>query len=335
MIYLIITAVLVGAVLFILPRKTKKKRIKNSRFLTNICYMENGQKRFSFGYIDYAPQIEIVDKNKDYSNDNDIAYVGFKNIINNKESRILKSNIVGQVFSPFLYRRLYRELHTHKNLVFYCAKENVSLIYVNDVGNTVEKDTYYDRVEFKNNDVFIDNIKFSKISDVYIGNKRVDKLSLINKLFYLEPEHKNVFDISLLFKFNKHIDMYKSYDNCLKSSKFLFINYFELQEDEQRLVRENLNVVNLINSHIEIFGLLKRYGKQNMLSMFMDVFNVEVGNPDVFMLVGEPIDDYAIELCVSNVNEKYEHDVIDKLRSYLLMERELASATIAYQLKCV
>jgi hypothetical protein len=335
MIYLIITAVLVGAVLFILPRKTKKKRIKNSRFLTNICYMENGQKRFSFGYIDYAPQIEIVDKNKDYSNDNDIAYVGFKSIINNKEFRILKSNIVGQVFSPFLYRRLYRELHICKNFVFYCAKENVSLIYVSDVGNTVEKDTYYNRVEFKDGDVFIDNIKFSKISDVYIGNKRVDKLSLINKLFYLEPEHKNVFDISLLFKFSKHINMYKSYDNCLKSSKFLFINYFELQEDEQRLVRENLNVVNLINSHIEIFGLLKRYGKQHMLSMFRDVFNVEVGNPDVFMLVGEPIDDYAVELCVSNVNEKYEHDVIDKLRSYLLMERELASATIANQLKCV
>lgn len=335
MIYLIITAVLVVAVLFIIPRKTRKKRIKNSRFLTNICYMENGQKRFSFGYIDYAPQIEIVDKNKDYSNDNDIVYVGFKSIINNKESRILKSNIVGQVFSPFLYRRLYRELHICKNLVFYCAKENVSLIYVNDVGNTVEKDTYYDRVEFKNGDVFIDNIKFSKISDVYIGNKRVDKLSLINKLFYLESEHKNVFDISLLFKFYKYIDMYKSYDNCLKSSKFLFINYFELQEDEQRLVRENLNVVNLINSHIEIFGLLKRYGKQHMLSMFNDVFNVKVGNPDVFMLVGEPIDDYAVELCVSNVNEKYEHDVIDKLRSYLLMERELASATIANQLKCV
>lgn len=192
----------------------------------------------------------------------------------------------------------------------------------------------------------IDNNKKINTHDI----RRINKLD-IYQFFYQQTDCHFVLDgrtytseqMMLLIGFWKLFDFFKIYENCKKASEHCFINVNKLSTNNNNNYNKALkyiDIINLINTHIEIFILFKflNFEKNNsyktikksvydFLASIFPSINIKYESFDyAYSLLkidnlfdlnhfnqNNYLDTYLLDFILNNINEKYTDDIKEKI----------------------
>ena len=191
---------------------------------------------------------------------------------------------------------------------------------------------------------FIDNNKKINIHDI----RKINKLD-IYQFFYKQTDCHFILgeksytpeQMMLLIGFWKLFDLFKTYENCQKASKHCFINVNKLSTgNNYNKALKHIDIINLINTHIEIFILFKFLSsekntsyktiKRSVYDFFTSIFpsmNIKYESFDyAYSLLKidnlfdlnhfnqkDYLDTYLLDFILNNINEKYTHDIKEKI----------------------
>lgn len=350
----------------------KKIRIKKRNYLSNVFYKHNNEYKYSFLKI-----MDVLDiDGKPTNGSNNINCLVLDNTQKEPVNiTIPYNNIIGKIYNPIIFKELsilINKLKTKNNndvLNISLVKPIiVNLTYKNDtvsqtlsivnISNkdkeqkievaTSHKKTFELKqiiLEKKKLYIFngVDKIEVNQIDKIsnqtlkdFIKNKVDITYTYVNKDFNKTITLNNK-DIFLLCSFYYFLDDLSDVEKCQLISDFCFIDITTLSGKNKEIALKHLNVINMINTHIEIFTLFKfvTSGQQKtskflihdyLCSIFPSA-NVSMVSFDcAYTLLNintvfdlnkykkeEYIDSYFLDFVLDNIAEKYSQNEKDKM----------------------
>lgn len=350
----------------------KKIRIKKRNYLANVFYKHNNEYKYSFLKI-----MDVLDiDGKPTNGSNNINCLVLDNTQKEPVNiTIPYNNIIGKIYNPIIFKELsilINKLKTKNNndvLNISLVKPIiVNLTYKNDtvsqtlsivnISNkdkeqkievaTSHKKTFELKqiiLEKKKLYIFngVDKIEVNQIDKIsnqtvkdFIKNKVDITYTYVNKDFNKTITLNNK-DIFLLCSFYYFLDDLSDVEKCQLISDFCFIDITTLSGKNKEIALKHLNVINMINTHIEIFTLFKfvTSGQQKtskflihdyLCSIFPSA-NVSMVSFDcAYTLLNintvfdlnkykkeEYIDSYFLDFVLDNIAEKYSQNEKDKI----------------------
>lgn len=350
----------------------KKIRIKKRNYLANVFYKHNNEYKYSFLKI-----MDVLDiDGKPTNGSNNINCLVLDNTQKEPVNiTIPYNNIIGKIYNPIIFKELsilINKLKTKNNndvLNISLVKPIiVNLTYKNDtvsqtlsivnISNkdkeqkikvaTSHKKTFelkqiilekkklyifngFDKIEVNQ----IDKISNQTLKD-FIKNKVDITYTYVNKDFNKTITLNNK-DVFLLCSFYYFLDDLSDVEKCQLISDFCFIDITTLSGKNKEIALKHLNVINMINTHIEIFTLFKfvTSGQQKtskflihdyLCSIFPSANISMVSFDCAYTLLNintvfdlnkykkeEYIDSYFLDFVLDNIAEKYSQNEKDKI----------------------
>lgn len=365
-------------------------KIKRKNFLSNIAYLDDDN-RPTYGFFKITNKfdnesnelnlINILRNNTKYSLSknkiigqilNPLIFKEIYNLINeindainkefNKNTLIFKSTN-DKLHVAILHNNQYNTENSKINLVEIekqDLKENV--ININNINPLKNEIFTINEIIFniKERSIFlIDKNKKINIHHVRKINKKD-----IYQFFYQQKDCHFIFNektytsqqLILLIGFWKFFDYFKKYENCQKASEHCFININKLSnKNSYNKALKHLDIINLINTHIEIFILFKfiSFGKNKTLKKTIYDFlastfpsmNIKYEAFDyTYSLLkidnlfdlnhfnqNDYCDTYLFDFILNNINEKYNNDIKEKIITIVnLIENQNDDKTIKH-----
>lgn len=350
----------------------KKIRIKKRNYLSNVFYKHNNEYKYSFLKI-----MDVLDiDGKPTNGSNNINCLVLDNTQKEPVNiTIPYNNIIGKIYNPIIFKELsilINKLKTKNNndvLNISLVKPIiVNLTYKNDtvsqtlsivnISNkdkeqkievaTSHKKTFELKqiiLEKKKLYLFngVDKIEVNQIDKIsnqtlkdFIKNKVDITYTYVNKDFNKTITLNNK-DMFLLCSFYYFLDDLSDVEKCQLISDFCFIDITTLSGKNKEIALKYLNVINMINTHIEIFTLFKfvTSGQQKtskflihdyLCSIFPSA-NVSMVSFDCAYTIlnintvfdlnkykkEEYIDSYFLDFVLDNIAEKYSQNEKDKI----------------------
>ena len=350
----------------------KKIRIKKRNYLANVFYKHNNEYKYSFLKI-----MDVLDiDGKPTNGSNNINCLVLDNTQKEPVNiTIPYNNIIGKIYNPIIFKELsilINKLKTKNNndvLNISLVKPIiVNLTYKNDtvsqtlsivnISNkdkeqkievaTSHKKTFELKqiiLEKKKLYIFngVDKIEVNQIDKIsnqtfkdFIKNKVDITYTYVNKDFNKTITLNNK-DMFLLCSFYYFLDDLSDVEKCQLISDFCFIDITTLSGKNKEIALKHLNVINMINTHIEIFTLFKfvTSGQQKtskflihdyLCSIFPSA-NVSMVSFDCAYTIlnintvfdlnkykkEEYIDSYFLDFVLDNIAEKYSQNEKDKI----------------------
>lgn len=350
----------------------KKIRIKKRNYLSNVFYKHNNEYKYSFLKI-----MDVLDiDGKPTNGSNNINCLVLDNTQKEPVNiTISYNNIIGKIYNPIIFKELsilINKLKTKNNndvLNISLVKPIiVNLTYKNDtvsqtlsivnISNkdkeqkievaTSHKKTFELKqiiLEKKKLYLFngIDKIEVNQIDKIsnqtlkdFIKNKVDITYTYVNKDFNKTITLNNK-DIFLLCSFYYFLDDLSDVEKCQLISDFCFIDITTLSGKNKEVALKYLNVINMINTHIEIFTLFKfvTFGQQKtskflihdyLCSIFPSANISMISFDCAYTLLNintvfdlnkykkeEYIDSYFLDFVLDNIAEKYSQNEKDKI----------------------
>ena len=350
----------------------KKIRIKKRNYLSNVFYKHNNEYKYSFLKI-----MDVLDiDGKPTNGSNNINCLVLDNTQKEPVNiTIPYNNIIGKIYNPIIFKELsilINKLKTKNNndvLNISLVKPIiVNLTYKNDtvsqtlsivnISNkdkeqkievaTSHKKTFELKqiiLEKKKLYLFngIDKIEVNQIDKIsnqtlkdFIKNKVDITYTYVNKDFNKTITLNNK-DIFLLCSFYYFLDDLSDVEKCQLISDFCFIDITTLSGKNKEIALKYLNVINMINTHIEIFTLFKfvTSGQQKtskflihdyLCSIFPSANISMISFDCAYTLLNintvfdlnkykkeEYIDSYFLDFVLDNIAEKYSQNEKDKI----------------------
>ena len=350
----------------------KKIRIKKRNYLSNVFYKHNNEYKYSFLKI-----MDVLDiDGKPTNGSNNINCLVLDNTQKKPVNiTIPYNNIIGKIYNPIIFKELsilINKLKTKNNndvLNISLVKPIiVNLTYKNDtvsqtlsivnISNkdkeqkievaTSHKKTFELKqiiLEKKKLYIFngVDKIEVNQIDKIsnqtlkdFIKNKVDITYTYVNKDFNKTITLNNK-DIFLLCSFYYFLDDLSDVEKCQLISDFCFIDITTLSGKNKEIALKHLNVINMINTHIEIFTLFKfvTSGQQKtskflihdyLCSIFPSANISMVSFDCAYTLLNintvfdlnkyrkeEYIDSYFLDFVLDNIAEKYSQNEKDKI----------------------
>lgn len=350
----------------------KKIRIKKRNYLSNVFYKHNNEYKYSFLKI-----MDVLDiDGKPTNGSNNINCLVLDNTQKEPVNiTIPYNNIIGKIYNPIIFKELsilINKLKTKNNndvLNISLVKPIiVNLTYKNDtvsqtlsivnISNkdkeqkievaTSHKKTFELKqiiLEKKKLYIFngVDKIEVNQIDKIsnqtvkdFIKNKVDITYTYVNKDFNKTITLNNK-DIFLLCSFYYFLDDLSDVEKCQLISDFCFIDITTLSGKNKEIALKYLNVINMINTHIEIFTLFKfvTSGQQKtskflihdyLCSIFPSANISMVSFDCAYTLLNintvfdlnkyrkeEYIDSYFLDFVLDNIAEKYSQNEKDKI----------------------
>ena len=350
----------------------KKIRIKKRNYLSNVFYKHNNEYKYSFLKI-----MDVLDiDGKPTNGSNNINCLVLDNTQKEPVNiTIPYNNIIGKIYNPIIFKELsilINKLKTKNNndvLNISLVKPIiVNLTYKNDtipqtlsivnISNkdkeqkievaTSHKKTFELKqiiLEKKKLYLFngVDKIEVNQIDKIsnqtlkdFIKNKVDITYTYVNKDFNKTITLNNK-DMFLLCSFYYFLDDLSDVEKCQLISDFCFIDITTLSGKNKEIALKHLNVINMINTHIEIFTLFKfvTSGQQKtskflihdyLCSIFPSANISMVSFDYAYTLLNintvfdlnkyrkeEYIDSYFLDFVLDNITEKYSQNEKDKI----------------------
>ena len=350
----------------------KKIRIKKRNYLSNVFYKHNNEYKYSFLKI-----MDVLDiDGKPTNGSNNINCLVLDNTQKEPVNiTIPYNNIIGKIYNPIIFKELsilINKLKTKNNndvLNISLVKPIiVNLTYKNDtVSQTLSIVNISNKDKEQKIEVATSHKKTFELKQIILEKKKlyifngVDKIEVnqIDKISNqtLKDFIKNKVDITytyvnkdsnktitlnnkdmfLLCSFYYFLDDLSDVEKCQLISDFCFIDITTLSGKNKEIALKYLNVINMINTHIEIFTLFKfvTSGQQKtskflihdyLCSIFPSA-NVSMVSFDcAYTLLNintvfdlnkykkeEYIDSYFLDFVLDNIAEKYSQNEKDKM----------------------
>ena len=353
----------------------KKIRIKKRNYLSNVFYKHNNEyTEYTYSFLKIMDVLDIDGKPTNGSNNINCLVLDNtqKEPIN---IAIPYNNIIGKLYNPIIFKELsilINKLKTKNNndvLNISLVKPIiVNLTYKNDtvsqtlsIVNISNKDKEQKiEVATSNKKTFelkqiilekkklyifngVDKIEVNQIDKIsnqtlkdFIKNKVDITYTYVNKDFNKTITLNNK-DIFLLCSFYYFLDDLSDVEKCQLISDFCFIDITTLSGKNKEIALKYLNVINMINTHIEIFTLFKfvTSGQQKtskflihdyLCSIFPSANISMISFDCAYTLLNintvfdlnkyrkeEYIDSYFLDFVLDNIAEKYSQNEKDKI----------------------
>jgi len=353
----------------------KKIRIKKRNYLSNVFYKQNNNyTEYIYSFLKIMDVLDIDGKPTNGSNNINCLVLDNtqKEPVN---ITIPYSNIIGKIYNPIIFKELsilINKLKTKNNndvLNISLVKPIiVNLTYQNDtipqtlsivnISNKdkeqkIEVNTSYKKtfelkqviLEKKKLYIFngVDKIEINQIDKIsnqtfkdFIKNKVDITYTYVNKDSNKTITLNNK-DMFLLCSFYYFLDDLSDVEKCQLISNFCFIDITTLSGKNKEIALKYLNVINMINTHIEIFTLFKfiTSGQQKtskflihdyLCSIFPSANISMVSFDCAYTLLNintvfdlnkykkeEYIDSYFLDFVLDNIAKKYSQNEKDKI----------------------
>lgn len=349
----------------------KKIRIKKRNYLSNVFYKHNNEYKYSFLKI-----MDVLDiDGKPINGSNNINCLVLDNTQKEPVNiTIPYNNIIGKIYNPIIFKELsilINKLKTKNNDVL-----NISLVKPIIVNLTYKNDTVSQTlsiVNISNKDkeqkieVATSHKKTFELKQIILEKKKlyifngVDKIEVnqidkisnqtlkdfiknkvdITYIYVNKDSNKTITlnnkDVFLLCSFYYFLDDLSDVEKCQLISDFCFIDITTLSGKNKEIALKYLNVINMINTHIEIFTLFKfvTSGQQKtskflihdyLCSIFPSTNISMVSFDCAYTLLNintvfdlnkykkeEYIDSYFLDFVLDNIAEKYSQNEKDKI----------------------
>jgi hypothetical protein len=349
----------------------KKIRIKKRNYLSNVFYKHNNEYKYSFLKI-----MDVLDiDGKPTNGSNNINCLVLDNTQKEPVNiTIPYNNIIGKIYNPIIFKELsilINKLKTKNNDVL-----NISLVKPIIVNLTYKNDTVSQTlsiVNISNKDkeqkieVATSHKKTFELKQIILEKKKlyifngVDKIEVnqidkisnqtlkdfiknkvdITYIYVNKDSNKTITlnnkDVFLLCSFYYFLDDLSDVEKCQLISDFCFIDITTLSGKNKEIALKYLNVINMINTHIEIFTLFKfvTSGQQKtskflihdyLCSIFPSANISMVSFDCAYTLLNintvfdlnkyrkeEYIDSYFLDFVLDNIAEKYSQNEKDKI----------------------
>lgn len=349
----------------------KKIRIKKRNYLSNVFYKHNNEYKYSFLKI-----MDVLDiDGKPTNGSNNINCLVLDNTQKEPVNiTIPYNNIIGKIYNPIIFKELsilINKLKTKNNDVL-----NISLVKPIIVNLTYKNDTVSQTlsiVNISNKDkeqkieVATSHKKTFELKQIILEKKKlyifngVDKIEVnqidkisnqtlkdfiknkvdITYIYVNKDSNKTITlnnkDVFLLCSFYYFLDDLSDVEKCQLISDFCFIDITTLSGKNKEIALKYLNVINMINTHIEIFTLFKfvTSGQQKtskflihdyLCSIFPSANISMVSFDCAYTLLNintvfdlnkyrkeEYIDSYFLDFVLDNIAEKYSQNEKDKM----------------------
>lgn len=353
----------------------KKIRIKKRNYLSNVFYKQNNNHtEYIYSFLKIMDVLDIDCKPTNGSNNINCLVLDNtqKEPVN---IAIPYNNIIGKIYNPIIFKELsilINKLKTKSNndvLNISLVKPIVvNLTYQNDtipqtlsivnISNKdkeqkIEVNTSHKKT-FELKQIILEKKKLYIFNDVdKIEVNQIDKISnqtlkdfIKNKVditytYVNKDSNKTITlnnkDMFLLCSFYYFLDDLSDVEKCQLISNFCFIDITTLSGKNKEIASKYLNVINMINTHIEIFTLFKfvTSGQQKtskflihdyLCSIFPSANISMVSFDCAYTLLNintvfdlnkykkeEYIDSYFLDFVLDNIAEKYSQNEKDKI----------------------
>lgn len=350
----------------------KKIRIKKRNYLSNVFYKHNNEYKYSFLKI-----MDVLDiDGKPTNGSNNINCLVLDNTQKEPVNiTIPYNNIIGKIYNPIIFKELsilINKLKTKNNndvLNISLVKPIiVNLTYKNDtVSQTLSIVNISNKDKEQKIEVATSHKKTFELKQIILEKKKlyifngvdkievnqIDKISnqtlkdfIKNKVdiiyTYVNKDSNKAItlnnkDMFLLCNFYYFLDDLSDVEKCQLISDFCFIDITTLSGKNKEIALKYLNVINMINTHIEIFTLFKfvTSGQQKtskflihdyLCSIFPSANISMVSFDCAYTLLNintvfdlnkykkeEYIDSYFLDFVLDNIAEKYSQNEKDKI----------------------
>ena len=353
----------------------KKIRIKKRNYLSNVFYKHNNEyTEYTYSFLKIMDVLDI--DGKPINGSNNINCLVLDNTQKEPVNiTIPYNNIIGKIYNPIIFKELsilINKLKTKNNNDVL----NISLVKPIIVNLTYKNDTVPQTlsiVNISNKDreqkieVATSHKKTFELKQIILEKKKlylfngvdkievnqIDKISnqtlkdfIKNKVditytYVNKDSNKTITlnnkDIFLLCSFYYFLDDLSNVEKCQLISDFCFIDITTLSGKNKEIALKYLNVINMINTHIEIFTLFKfvTSGQQKtskflihdyLCSIFPSANISMVSFDCAYTLLNintvfdlnkykkeEYIDSYFLDFVLDNIAEKYSQNEKDKM----------------------
>lgn len=353
----------------------KKIRIKKRNYLSNIFYKQNNNSTdYIYSFLKIMDVLDIDGKPINGSS-NINCLVFNSNQTEPVNITIPYNNIIGKIYNPIIFKELSilinkLKIKTNNDILNISLSKPiiVNLTYKNDTisqtlsivnisnkdkeqkikVNTSHKKTFELKqiiLEKKKLYIFngVDKIEVNQIDKIsnqtlkdFIKNKVDITYTYVNKDSNKTITLNNK-DMFLLCSFYYFLDDLSDVEKCQLISNFCFIDITTLSGKNKEIASKYLNVINMINTHIEIFALFKfvTSGQQKtskflihdyLCSIFPSANISMVSFDCAYTLLNintvfdlnkykkeEYIDSYFLDFVLDNIAEKYSQNEKDKI----------------------
>ena len=350
----------------------KKIRIKKRNYLSNVFYKHNNEYKYSFLKI-----MDVLDiDGKPTNGSNNINCLVLDNTQKEPVNiTIPYNNIIGKIYNPIIFKELsilINKLKTKNNndvLNISLVKPIiVNLTYKNDtVSQTLSIVNISNKDKEQKIEVATSHKKTFELKQIILEKKKlyifngVDKIEVnqidkisnqtlkdfiknkvdITYIYVNKDSNKTITlnnkDVFLLCSFYYFLDDLSDVEKCQLISDFCFIDITTLSGKNKEIALKYLNVINMINTHIEIFTLFKfvTSGQQKtskflihdyLCSIFPSANISMVSFDCAYTLLNintvfdlnkyrkeEYIDSYFLDFVLDNIAEKYSQNEKDKI----------------------
>lgn len=350
----------------------KKIRIKKRNYLANVFYKHNNEYKYSFLKI-----MDVLDiDGKPTNGSNNINCLVLDNTQKEPVNiTIPYNNIIGKIYNPIIFKELsilINKLKTKNNndvLNISLVKPIiVNLTYKNDtVSQTLSIVNISNKDKEQKIEVATSHKKTFELKQIILEKKKlyifngVDKIEVnqidkisnqtlkdfiknkvdITYIYVNKDSNKTITlnnkDVFLLCSFYYFLDDLSDVEKCQLISDFCFIDITTLSGKNKEIALKHLNVINMINTHIEIFTLFKfvTSGQQKtskflihdyLCSIFPSANISMVSFDCAYSLLNintvfdlnkykkeEYIDSYFLDFVLDNIAEKYSQNEKDKI----------------------
>ena len=350
----------------------KKIRIKKRNYLSNVFYKHNNEYKYSFLKI-----MDVLDiDGKPINGSNNINCLVLDNTQKEPVNiTIPYNNIIGKIYNPIIFKELsilINKLKTKNNNdvlnISLLKPIIVNLTYKNDtVSQTLSIVNISNKDKEQKIEVATSHKKTFELKQIILEKKKlyifngVDKIEVnqidkisnqtlkdfiknkvdITYIYVNKDSNKTITlnnkDVFLLCSFYYFLDDLSDVEKCQLISDFCFIDITTLSGKNKEIALKYLNVINMINTHIEIFTLFKfvTSGQQKtskflihdyLCSIFPSA-NVSMVSFDCAYTIlnintvfdlnkykkEEYIDSYFLDFVLDNIAEKYSQNEKDKM----------------------
>lgn len=180
---------------------------------------------------------------------------------NNKIVRMRKDNLIGRLYEPHIFKKLYKLLNKNLN------NGQLQIEFVNKISVFIvnkskqESVISLDKLLFKDNQLFIVDVygvqyDINELSGFHTQQFKVNGyLEIMRFLKFNDYLNIDESDKDLLLGFYKEFDYYSVRENAIKSSRYFFIN----ANDHERLSKDQILLINLMNIYVEFFVFFKHF----------------------------------------------------------------------------
>lgn len=354
----------------------KKIRIKKRNYLSNVFYKQNNNNHTEYIYS-FLKIMDVLDiDGKPTNGSNNINCLVFNSSQAEPVNiTIPYNNIIGKIYNPIIFKELSilinkLKIKTNNDILTISLIKPiiVNLTYKNDtisqtlsIVNISNKDkeqtikvTTSHKKTFELKQIILENKKLYLFNGVdKIEVNQIDKISnqtlkdfIKNKVdityTYVNKESNKTItlnnkDMFLLCSFYYFLDDLSDVEKCQLISNFCFIDITTLSGKNKEIASKYLNVINMINTHIEIFTLFKfvTSGQQKtskflihdyLCSIFPSANISMVSFDCAYTLLNintvfdlnkykkeEYIDSYFLDFVLDNIAKKYSQNEKDKI----------------------